>query len=193
MTRQSAVSYLIDHFRYNVMNSWNKSTSYACNVKFSRIIFPNKKVEDFAYDALNDEMSFFVVNEILGDFDKRYNWKYQAGFNGRSGGYIVMYNGGRRQMDYKTRCNKCFIPTWYEKEGPCSACNGGRLKKLTSPIYQTYTTGANIDQDEDFSEWDDDSIAERVALVMSFDKMCMDAVAAFIYYCEQEPKERNAV
>lgn len=32
-SREAMVAYLSGHFRYNTMNSWNQSTSYAHNVK----------------------------------------------------------------------------------------------------------------------------------------------------------------
>lgn len=32
-SREEMTTYLAGHFRYNTMNSWNRSTSYACNMK----------------------------------------------------------------------------------------------------------------------------------------------------------------
>lgn len=35
------IDYLKNHFRYDTMNSWNRATSYANNVKIHRVI-PNE-------------------------------------------------------------------------------------------------------------------------------------------------------
>jgi len=32
------IDYLKNHFRYNTMNSWNRSTSYANNLKIYKVI-----------------------------------------------------------------------------------------------------------------------------------------------------------
>ena len=32
-SRAEMTAYLSGHFRYNTMNSWNRSTTYACNMK----------------------------------------------------------------------------------------------------------------------------------------------------------------
>lgn len=32
-SRDAMVSFLVNHFRYNTMNSWNRSTSWANNLK----------------------------------------------------------------------------------------------------------------------------------------------------------------
>ena len=44
--------------------------------------------------------------------------------------------------------------------------------------------GKSIDQDEDFVEWDIDSLRERVKLVQEFDRLCDQVVAEFCYFCE---------
>ena len=46
--RESMVKFLKNHFRYNTMNSWNRSTSYANNIKLHQI----DKPEDIDNDTL---------------------------------------------------------------------------------------------------------------------------------------------
>jgi hypothetical protein len=36
-SRAAMTAYLKNHFRYHTMNSWNRSTSYACNLKVNRL------------------------------------------------------------------------------------------------------------------------------------------------------------
>ena len=43
--KESMIKYLRKHFRYSTMNSWNKSTSYANNIKLYNIDKP-KDIED---------------------------------------------------------------------------------------------------------------------------------------------------
>ena len=83
------INYLKGHFRYYTMNYWNRSTSYANNVKLHR--FSN--IPENAYEML-EYMHLSPVDEIIAEFNERYAYSYQIGFNGRSGGYIVLYQGG---------------------------------------------------------------------------------------------------
>lgn len=36
-SRKAMIDYLEDHFRYFTMNSWNRSQSYACNLKIYKL------------------------------------------------------------------------------------------------------------------------------------------------------------
>ena len=36
-SRADMTGFLKNHFRYHTMNSWNQSTSYACNLKIHRL------------------------------------------------------------------------------------------------------------------------------------------------------------
>lgn len=78
--------------RYWTMNSWNLSKSMAYNMKVYNI-FPSKYVNTI-YDMLNDPSAYLEVNHLIANFDAKYNYKWQVGFNGRSGGYLVLYSGG---------------------------------------------------------------------------------------------------
>lgn len=85
------IAFLTHHFRYYTRNSWNQSTSYANNVKLRNLNIP-AKLRDKAYEFLNarcDEY-WFDIRDIFSDFECKTG--YSAGFNGRSDGYIVMYD-----------------------------------------------------------------------------------------------------
>ena len=93
MTREEMVEYLTGHFRYWTMNSWNKTTSYANNVKVYNLGLSDElrnKVWD-VFGLLIDDVQFIDELETLL-YDYHVNTGYSAGFNGRSGGYLVMYN-----------------------------------------------------------------------------------------------------
>ena len=90
--REEMIKYLSNHFRYNTANSWNLMTSYANNVKLYKLDLPDISK---AYDFLNakcEEYIWDIDNEIR---EFQVETGYTAGFNGRSGGYIVLYDTTR--------------------------------------------------------------------------------------------------
>ena len=86
--------------RYWTMNSWNESKSLAYNMKIYNI-FP-MKYQNAVYALLDEPDAYSTVNCLISAFTHKYNYKWQAGFNGRSGGYLVLYSGGIR--DERTYC-----------------------------------------------------------------------------------------
>lgn len=90
MCRPAMINFLENHFRYNTMSSWNNSTSYANSMKIHKFNFP-----DNAYEVLQQGQVFDGINELIRDWDEEQDQYYQAGFNGRAGGYLVMYQGGK--------------------------------------------------------------------------------------------------
>ena len=80
--------------RYWTMNSWNESKSLAYNMKIYNI-FPTK-YQDAIYAMDDDQDIFYKIKLLMHTFEHKYNYKWQAGFNGRSGGYLVLYSGGIR-------------------------------------------------------------------------------------------------
>ena len=80
--------------RYFTMNSWNRSESLAYNLKIYNVI--DRELQNACYDLL--DVDYFYedyINPLIADFDRSNNYEWQAGFNGRSGGYLVLYKGGR--------------------------------------------------------------------------------------------------
>ena len=84
--------------RYYTMNNWNKSTAPAYNMKVYNVI-PHE-LQGKVYDMMECEDFYDDINMLLSDFALEHDYNYQAGFNGRSGGYLVLYTGGRK--DNKT-------------------------------------------------------------------------------------------
>ncbi len=50
-SRTEMTDFLQNHFRYNTMNSWNNSTSYACNLKVYRLGLTSE-IENKLYDMV---------------------------------------------------------------------------------------------------------------------------------------------
>jgi hypothetical protein len=81
-------NFLKDHYTYYTMNSWNGNSSIANNVKIY-----NLNLSGNCWNALtflqNDD--YFTVNLMIEDWEAEHKG-YSVGFNGRSGGYLVLYN-----------------------------------------------------------------------------------------------------
>lgn len=146
-TRADMIAYLKNHFRYNTMNSWNGSTSYANCIKITHLNGLSKEDMDACFDMLEVDEAFDDMRIMTDDFERNHDHMWGMGTNGRSSGYMVLYRGG---VDDKGR--KCIYP------------------------------GKGVDMHEDFDEWDDDMLLDRVEVVWEFDLMCEDIVAQFIEF-----------
>jgi len=95
-SRQAMVDFLSSHFRYDTMNSWNRSTSYAHDIKIYRGIGLPDDIDDVKWDMVfHEEWGDHLIG-LLDLFDECHDHNWQAGTNGRSGGYLVLYQGGRK-------------------------------------------------------------------------------------------------
>ena len=96
--------FLKNHFTYSTMNSWNGMKSIAHNVKLYNLKLDGDWT--VALQFLHDEMDtgclqLFIDDEIR-EFSRE-NPGYVVGFNGRSGGYLVLYNSD----NYRTILPDC--------------------------------------------------------------------------------------
>lgn len=105
-SQKAMVEFLSNHFRYNTMNSWNNSTSYANNLKIYNLGLP-REVEEKAWELLNVEEVSRMINGLLLDWCRKHDYQWQARFNGRSGGYLVLYQGDIKENPHKSHCLEC--------------------------------------------------------------------------------------
>lgn len=91
--REEMINFLSNHFRYSTMNSWNRLDSYANNMKIHKVI-PHQYYQK-AFELMESSDFYNEINQMINDFDEEHGYEYQAGFNGRSGGYLVLYTGGK--------------------------------------------------------------------------------------------------
>lgn len=186
------IDYLSNHFRYHTMNSWNRSTSYAANVKIHNLKFKTKEGRNRAYDLLNTDGAMDDVNFILHEFDESHDYQWQAGFNGRSGGYIVLYQGGRRPSEYKRVCYSCGQKNYRQESVKCGRCGSTNMHDYHG--HETFSyPGRGLDMGEDFNEWSTDQLRSRVELVWNFDQMVKQCEAAFVEFCETHQAEEVEV
>lgn len=201
-TRTQMISYLKNHFRYDTMNSWNGRTSYAVNVKATKLQLTKDEVDRF-FDLIEvpntSRLSGF--DAILEEFDKKHEYHWQTGMNGRSGGYVVLYQGERKDSGYKSRCTECSQLNYQPvPENPkpgecrCGVCNEDTRVNLESPVYSVRTfPGKDIDKDEDFAEWSTSDIRARVELVWDFDLTVERACRAFLKWMMNNKAEEREV
>ncbi len=93
---KSMWNFLHNHFQYYTANSWNRGKSVAHNVKLYNLSLEGDWWNVLRY--LNDEadsgcLQMFIDDEIA-EFERK-NPYYEVGFNGRSGGYLVLYSKDR--------------------------------------------------------------------------------------------------
>lgn len=101
--RNEMIAFLKNHFRYHTMNSWNNATSYANNVKLYNLNIPDNNYEKAADLLFGEYENRYVINEMVTEHFEKFTAEtgFAAGFNGRSGGYIVMYD-----TEYDPKSNK---------------------------------------------------------------------------------------
>lgn len=84
----------LKRMRYWTMNSWNRSESLAYNLKVYNVV--DTELQDKVFELLDMDELWMDINQMVRDFGEEHNYEWQAGFNGRSGGYLVLYRGGIR-------------------------------------------------------------------------------------------------
>jgi hypothetical protein len=187
--RETLIKFLKNHFRYNTMNSWNRSTSYANNIKLHNVDKPDDIDSDTWWDMLcNVSQWQDKLSELLEDFGRKHEWQWQAGINGRSGGYIVLYKGGIKPSGYKSYCIHCGQKNYQTvpegQTGICGKCDAKARVNFKQTHMQIFTfPGKDVDMHEEFEDWTLRQIRERVELVQEFDRLCETIVENYISVC----------
>lgn len=196
-SRVSMTDYLSNHFRYPTMNSWNRSTSYANNVKVHKLGLSGEQ-EDKLYKMLDMSEFYTYINDLLDDFALEHNYLWQVGFNGRSSGYLVLYQGFSKPSEYKSYCTECgqrnyksISETGGNRCGRCGA--EARVDYTVSPLQIGVYPGKSTDMDEDFEEWELYELRQRVKLVQEFDQLCDDVLATVVDLLENYEVEEMVV
>lgn len=85
---KSMFNFLNDHFRYATMNLWNGLYSFANNVKVYKL---NLSGDCWKVLSFLRRDAYIEVSIMMEDWEAEHPG-YRLGFNGRSDGYIVLYN-----------------------------------------------------------------------------------------------------
>lgn len=146
---KSMWEFLHNHFTYSTMNSWNRLSSIANNVKLYKLNLEGDWTNVIKY--LTDVgdcggLQDIIDGEIMA-FNEKYYPNYRVGFNGRSNGYLVLYNGDN---------NRSILPD-------CVA-NYETYKEFKEDL-KTYWSDSKV---SDFNY----ELREAVQVVRDFDKLC---------------------
>ncbi len=196
-SRKAMTEFLANHFRYPTMNSWNRSTSYANNVKVYKLGLTGEQ-EDKLYEMLELPEFYEIIRIHLDDFSARHNHFWQAGFNGRSSGYIVLYQGYSKPSEYKSFCTECGQRNYKlvaeSGNARCGRCGmDARIDYEIPPIEIGSYPGRGTDMDEDFEGWELYLLRERVRLVCEFDKLCDDILKTVVNLIENYEIDEETV
>jgi len=188
-SRKPLVAFLKKHFRYHTMNRWNRSTSYANCIKLYQVDKPSDIDEDTWWQMLDVPDWHHILSNLLDDFARQYDFQWQAGINGRSGGYVVLYRGGIKPSGYKSYCTHCGQKNYQAvsegEAGTCGRCDAQARVNFKKTHMQVFTwPGKEVDMGEDFDDWTLIEVQQRVELVQSFDRLADNIVSAYIDLCK---------
>lgn len=95
-TLSGKFKYIKDHFTYYSLNSWNGLESIANNVKTYRLGLSNEQQDRLCeLESADPDEYWFLINQCLRD--ECLSRGIDVCFNGRSSGYLVLYeNGGAK-------------------------------------------------------------------------------------------------
>ncbi|MCL2343182.1 MAG: hypothetical protein FWC62_04690 [Firmicutes bacterium] len=183
-SRGEMTSFLASHFRYPTMNSWNNATSYACNLKVDRLRLDHELVMKL-FDLIRVPDFFDPINDMVREFGEDHHYAWQAGFNGRSGGYLVLYQSALESSGYKSYCTACGqqnCKSVAETGNVCGKCGQpARVDYAKQHMRIVTYTGRGTDDGEDFSDWEMCQLRDRVQLVQEFDRLADSIVQEAIY------------
>jgi len=186
--RETMTKFLRQHFRYNTMNSWNRSTSYANCIKLYKVDKPEDIDSDIWWEMIGITEWQEKLSDLLEDFGRRYDWLWQAGINGRNSGYVVLYRGGIKPSGYKSYCTHCGQKNYEAvpegQKGICGRCDAKARVNFKQTHMQIFTwPGRDVDMHEDFEGWTLSELRQSVELVQDFDKLCDSIVASYCDTC----------
>ena len=195
-SRAEMTAYLSGHFRYNTMNSWNRSTSYACNMKLYKLGL-DRETEDKLWDMIQVPEFYERLNERIEDFNWQHNYLWQAGWNGHSGGYLVLYQGGTKPSRYRSYCTICGQKNYTsvaETGNRCGVCNEEtRIDFSKPPIQIFFYPGRDVDMGEDFEDWSLYELKQRTELVQEFDQLADDIVEEALHIASEHTVEEQVI
>ena len=187
-SKAAMTEFLETHFRYDTANGWNRSTSYACNMKLYKLGLP-RAMEDKLFDMLEVPEFYEPIDHLRQEFAEAHNYLWQTGFNGRSCGYLVLYQGGCRPSAHRSYCTDCGqrnFASVSETGTRCGRCGAYARVDFKQPPLEVFTYPMrSVDSGEDFEDWSLWDLQQRTALVQEFDQLADAIVTAGIEMAER--------
>jgi len=146
------------------------------------------ETQDKLYELIKCDDFYDPINDLIRDFGETHNWLWQAGFNGKSGGYLVLYQGKKIPSGYKSYCPSCFQRNWTsvsENNGKCGKCGNDRKDYITTHMTIHSFIGRGTDDYEDFLNWEISQLRDRVNLLQSFAKLADSIVTEALYLARE--------
>lgn len=186
-SRAAMTDFLENHFRYYTTSGYNCSTSYACNMKIYELGF-DIETESKLLDMLNTDDVYDTRYQLIQNFGSAHDFQWQAGMNGRSGGYLVLYQGEKRPTGYRSHCTECgqLNYTSVEETGNiCGKCGMPSRENICGTHMQVNIfPGKGTDDGADFSQWSMDELRKRVRLVQEFDRLADYIVQEAVFFTQ---------
>lgn len=194
-----AAKYLDDHFRYHTMNCWNGVTSFAHCIKVRCLNIPNDDgLRDRVYEMLEIQQAYDEAGLAWEVFAEKYDYKFQIGTNGRSGGYAVLYKGGIKPSGHLSYCPHCGQRNYelaVEGHDKCGICHAPR-KNYTKPPMTVFTMPGQSLSDDWYSN-DAPSGPEDImyffGIVRDFDIAVEEYIAYFVGFARRHRVEEREV
>ena len=76
-SKKAMIDFVAGHYRYNTMNSWNRSTSYAQNIKLHKLGLTSEQL-NAAYSMLQAEF-WDEIDQPIADFTSEMSGRYTIG------------------------------------------------------------------------------------------------------------------
>ncbi|MBV7542147.1 hypothetical protein [Acidovorax sp. sic0104] len=183
-SKDQMADFLVQHARYQTMGrSGAGSYSNCCKVHSLglRGAQLNKAREVVQLDNLAE-----LIGAPINRFREETGGQYTVGFNGRSGGHMVLYSGEYYDSEYKSYCKQCHQRNYQAvpegKSAPCAVCSHPRTNYKVPPrFHRVHSSGIDAGMSrEDFLELDEASLKVKFDLVQRFDQVCDQVRSEFI-------------
>lgn len=134
---------------------------------------------------------------LIQDFGSAHDYLWQAGMNGRSGGYLVLYQGERIPSGYKSYCTNCGQKSYrsvQETGNVCGVCRKpARVDFPGTHMQVTTFPGRGTDCDADFEDWSMYDLRNRVRLVQDFHLLADNMVQEAVFLAQKSAvQDKNA-
>ncbi len=105
--------------------------------------------------------------------------------NGRSNGYLVLYEGAQEPSGYKSYCTACGQRNYRpvaDNGNLCGVCRRPARKDYPTTHMRVVTyPGRGVDMDQDYEDWSLDGLRARVRLIQDFDRLADLIVAEAVW------------
>jgi hypothetical protein len=174
-SKEGIAKFLIEHPRYSD-GGRNSQSTYAHNVKVTRLGLTPSEL-DKAYTLMEAEDYRKLIRGGIRDFQSQMDGRFMIETQGRSGGYLTLFEAEVYDPGYKSTCKHCSQLNFQEvseKSSKCGVCGGPRVN-LKKPLAWSRLLGSGIDHRvtyDEMLEWDKNKLLDRLDVVHAFDAAC---------------------